>query len=121
MNTAERLKQARKERGYTQEALARAIGVSRGVISNIEYEKVVPSPLVIRAICETLRINESWLLSGKGTMDNNTAVEKSAKVLAEIYDSARRLSEEEQEYILDMIRTFRKHKEHMSEPGEKDG
>ena len=36
MNLAFRLKKARKLRGYTQDALASAIGVSRGVISNIE-------------------------------------------------------------------------------------
>ena len=54
MSMASRLKEARKFRGYTQEALAKAVGVSRGVISNIEYEKAAPQALVIRAICEVL-------------------------------------------------------------------
>ena len=61
MSIAARLKLSRKSRGYTQEALAAAIGVSRGVISNIEYQKAEPQALVIHAICEVLRIDENWL------------------------------------------------------------
>ena len=113
MNVASRLKKARKSRGYTQDALAGSMGVSRGVISNIEYEKTEPQPLVIHAICETLKINESWLLFGEGNMDKNQDLEKSARLLAEIYNSAKELSEEEQDYILDMIKTFQKHRENI--------
>lgn len=115
MNLAIRLKQARKSRGYTQEALAKAIGVSRGVISNIEYEKTEPQTLVIRAICDVLRIEESWLVSGEGQMEHNPDLEKSARLLSEIYNCAKELSEEEQDYILDMIRTFQKHRENISD------
>ncbi len=111
MNIASRLKQARKSRGYTQDALASAIGVSRGVISNIEYEKTEPRSLVIRAICEALHIDEGWLVSGRGQMDDNPDLAKSARLLSEIYSLAGELSEEEQDYILDMIKTFQKHRE----------
>lgn len=69
MTISERLKYVRKMRGFTQESLAAAIGASRGVITNIEYGKVEPQPLVIRAICETLHINEQWLINGKGAME----------------------------------------------------
>ena len=115
MNIASRLKQARKSRGYTQDALATAIGVSRGVISNIEYEKTEPQALVIRAICDVLRIDEHWLISGEGQMESNPELEKSARLLSDIYNSAKELSEEEQDYILDMIRTFQKHRENIVE------
>lgn len=108
MNIASRLKQARKSRGYTQDSLANAIGVSRGVISNIEYEKSEPQALVLRAICEVLQIEEQWLVSGEGTMDSNLA--KSAQLLSEIHNAAKNLSEAEQDYILDMIKTFQKHR-----------
>lgn len=115
MNLASRLKQARKSKGYTQDALASAIGVSRGVISNIEYEKTEPQALVIRAICDVLRIDENWLTSGVGQMESNSDLEKSARLLSEIYNSAKELSEEEQDYILDMIRTFQKHRENIAD------
>lgn len=107
MNIASRLKRARKSRGYTQDALANKIGVSRGVISNIEYGKTEPQALVADAICNVLGINESWLILGQGDMENNSNLEKSTKLLSEIYDSAKELSEEEQDYILDIIKTFK--------------
>lgn len=115
MNVASRLKQARKSKGYTQDALASAIGVSRGVISNIEYEKSEPQALVIRAICDVLQISECWLIYGEGEMENNPDLEKSARLLSDIYNSAKELSEEEQDYILDMIKTFQKHRESIVE------
>ena len=117
MGIATRLKKARKSRGYTQSALADTIGVSRGVISNIEYEKTQPQSLVLRAICETLQISEDWLLTGNGRMEAGAGPENSARLLSEIYNSARELSEEEQDYILDMIKTFQKHRGGILEGG----
>lgn len=52
MTIGERLKIARKARGYTQDSLAEALGMSRGVITNIEYGRAEPQTLVIKAICE---------------------------------------------------------------------
>ncbi len=115
MSIAIRLKQARKSKGYTQEALACAIGVSRGVISNIEYEKAEPQPLVLHAICQVLQISEDWLISGNGFMESAGTL-KSARLLSEIYDAAKELSEAEQDYILDMIKTFRRHQETLYPP-----
>lgn len=111
MTIGDRLKQARKSRGYTQDSLAEAIGVSRGVITNIEHEKAEPQKLVIHAICGVLKVNQKWLLSGLGQMDNKSDVEKRARLLSYLYSYAKELSEEEQDYILDMIRTFQKHKD----------
>lgn len=118
MNIGSRLKQVRKSKGYTQDALANAIGVSRGVISNIEYEKAEPQPLVIRAICEVLRIDEKWLASGEGKMESNPDLE-SARLLSDIYKSAKELSDQEQDYILDMIKIFKKHRETITDGKEK--
>lgn len=115
MNLASRLKQARKFRGYTQDALANALGVSRGVITNIEYEKVEPQKLVIHAICKELKINENWLMFGQGSMENNINLEKSALLLSEIYNYAKKLSEDEQDYILDIIKAFQKYRKKASE------
>lgn len=115
MEIGERLKKARKSKGYTQEALATAIGTSRGVITNIEYGKAEPQPLAIRAICDVLDINEQWLITGTGEMESISKSEKSARLLSDIYNSAKELSAEEQDYILDMIRTFQKHRENFAE------
>lgn len=121
MSIATRLKQARKFRGYTQDALANTIGVSRGVISNIEYEKTQPQLLVLHAICEVLQIDERWLLTGKGQMDYGPDQEASTRLLLEIYTSAKALSSEEQDYILDMIRTFQKHRDDLKQGNDSGG
>lgn len=104
----ERLKDARKSKGLSQEALASSVGVSRGVIQNLEYNRAEPQPIVIKAICNTLNINENWLLTGEGDMVDNSDAIRSAKILSELYDVAKDLSEEEQLYILDVIQSMKK-------------
>ncbi len=113
MNTiGERLKLARKSKGITQDSLAEQIGSTRSVITNIEYGKVTePQPLALNAICEVLNINKEWLMTGKGEMDvQPKVIDKSTKILSEIYILAKQLSEEEQDYILDLIKTYQKHR-----------
>lgn len=109
MTLGERLKTARKFRGLTQDGLADKIGTSRGVITNIEHDKtVMPQPLIINALCDALEVNQEWLINGIGEMDNIEII-RSSKVLSEIYSISKELSEEEQLYILDVIKTYRKH------------
>ena len=55
------------------------------------------------------RGNKDWLLNGEGEMHEKEDVAQSAKVLADIYALANKLSEEEQLYILDVIKTYKKH------------
>ena len=111
MSIGKRLKEIRKSRGLSQDALAEQIGCSRGVITNIE-----PTPLVVNAICDVLGINSEWLLTGQGSISKETQNMQSAKVLAEIYSLSKELSEQEQNYILDLITTFTKHKNHFQSP-----
>lgn len=120
MGIGARLKQARSLKGYTQNSLADAIGVSRGVITNIEHEKTEPQLLVARGICYTLGINMSWLLHGDGPIASGENQERSTRLLAELYQLATLLSEEEQDYILDLIKTFQKHKEALVYGGRRD-
>lgn len=108
MNTlGERLKYSRKKNGYTQESLSEAIGISRGVIFNLEKDKTEPQGIVVNAVCQTLKINKDWLLYGTGEMEDNSETSRSARVLAAIYDAARGLSEEEQLFLLDTIKALK--------------
>ncbi|MFR5602529.1 MAG: helix-turn-helix domain-containing protein [Lachnospiraceae bacterium] len=111
MNIGQRLKRARKLRHISQDNLAKEIGVSRGVITNIELDRIdEPQPLVLDAICKILDINQRWLLYGQGPMEQTTSqLSQSARTLSEIYDLSKKLSAEEQLYILDMIKTYKKH------------
>lgn len=110
LTLGERLKVARKEHGLTQDELAEKIGTSRGVITNIEHNKIeTPQPVVVNAICDILNINNDWLLHGKGNMNKTTEAAKSAKLIAEICNTAQELSEDELLYILDVINSYKRH------------
>jgi len=104
----ERLKHARKSRGFTQNSLADAIGVSRGVIYNIEKDKTDAQVIVTNAICHILKINNEWLIKGGGNMEENTDAKQSAKTLTELYEVVKDLSEQEQLYLLDTIKALKK-------------
>ena len=60
--------------------------------------------------CDVLKINRQWLLRGDGPMDESGEAGRSAKVLSEIYTSVKELSGEEQQFILDMIQTYIRHR-----------
>lgn len=108
MNTlGERLKYSRKKKGFTQESLSEVIGISRGVIFNLEKDKTEPQGIVVNAICQTLKINKDWLLYGAGDMEDNSDSSRSARILAELYDAAKDLSEEEQLFLMDIIKALR--------------
>ena len=108
MNTlGERLTYARKRNGFTQDSLAESIGVSRGVIFNLEKNKTEPQTIVINAICQILKINKEWLISGTGEMEDSSEASQSAKILAELYEVAKSLSEDEQLYLLDTVKALK--------------
>ncbi len=100
----ERLHYIRKKRGYSQEALAAKIGVSRGVIFNLEQNKSKPQEIVINAICNTLNINKVWLITGAGEI-NYTKNE----VLEELLEVAQKLTKKEQLYLLESAKLFNKY------------
>lgn len=76
MSIGFRIKEARKYRGISQDKLAEILGVSRGVITNIEHEKTEPSLLVLNAICEVLEVKKEWVLTGEGDMDSTIHIDK---------------------------------------------
>lgn len=96
----------RNKRSYTQVALAKAIGVSRGVISNIEYGMTKPSQITINALCEALNVNEEWLMNGTGDIEPSN---DRSKLLNKLYRECSELSEAEQLYVLDFIEIMKKH------------
>ena len=113
MSIGQRLKEARKARKISQDALAEKLGVSRGVITNIEHDKVEePQALVLSAICQVLNINRQWLLDGTGSMEPKQPAGPSAKILSELYSYARELSEEELLFVLSVIKSYKKHIKH---------
>jgi DNA-binding XRE family transcriptional regulator len=58
-----RLREKRKEQRYSQEALAKAAGVSRITISNIENENWVPKIKTLEKLAKVLKCRTKDLLS----------------------------------------------------------
>lgn len=104
----ERLVHARKTRGYTQAQLAEASFVSRAVIANIETNRFTTQMVVLVAICDALNINKDWLINGTGSMepDNNRA-----KILDELYQVCSTLTEAQQLFLLDTIKSMQRYLE----------
>lgn len=79
MNFADKLKIVRKSNDLTQEEFAKALGVSRGNIANMEAGTSKPTQLLINCISMLYNIDKNWLtddsnnsLSGLKTKKTNT-------------------------------------------------
>ncbi len=64
----QRIKEVRKNLKLSQEEFGNRLGVTRGAITNIEYNKIEPKPLFVELICNTFNVNEHWLKTGEGEM-----------------------------------------------------
>lgn len=49
---------------YSQEDFASLLGVTRGVINNIEYNRAPIKEHMVKLICQTFNVNEDWLRNG---------------------------------------------------------
>lgn len=74
MNPNERLKKARKHAGLTQEKFGEKIGLKQSQIKDIEIGKQKVSAELAEMIEINFSINGWWLLTGKGEMIPNSAV-----------------------------------------------
>ena len=90
MNVNERIKYFRTEisrnekgKNYSQRQFADKIGVSHGVINNIESNLVDAKDNVIKLICLTFNVNEDWLRNGNEPIfienDNNIYINELVK------------------------------------------
>lgn len=64
----ERIKEIRKTLGLSQDEFGRRLGVTRGAITNIEFNKTEPKPLFIDLLCREFNVSERWLRTGEGDM-----------------------------------------------------
>ena len=64
----ERIKKIRKENKLSQTAFGEKIGVTLGVIKNLEQGKTTLSSPLLELMCSIYNINETWLRTGEGNM-----------------------------------------------------
>lgn len=63
MKFSERLKKARKDKGYTQEQLAKIIGVSKQAYRLYEQDRGTPREKVLDSLCEILDVDSHYLFN----------------------------------------------------------
>jgi transcriptional regulator with XRE-family HTH domain len=106
MNILDRIRLLRKTLGLNQGEFARRIGLTQTSLSMIELEKSVLTEKNIKLICATFAVNEDWLRTGNGEMFG--AASPHEKELLEVFG---KLTEDTQEFILDMARNLLKRQE----------
>ncbi len=67
-NINQRIRQLRKDLGFSQKELGDRISLKHGAISRIEQTGVTVTDQNIRLICDTFNVNEDWLRTGEGEM-----------------------------------------------------
>ena len=97
-----RVKAIREALKLSQREFGEKLGVSRDVISNIEYNRVPPKKLLLRHICELYNVNQQWLETGKGEMFNSDLNEVSK--YDEAFQIFKSLRPDFQDYALDQIK-----------------
>ena len=96
-----RLKTVRETLDLSQREFGEKLGVSRDVISNIEYGRVQPKELFLQHVCQLYKVNRHWLETGEGEMfDENPESDKFHEALT-IFKSLR---PEFQDYALEQIK-----------------
>ncbi|WP_434751374.1 helix-turn-helix domain-containing protein [Paenibacillus amylolyticus] len=97
-----RIKAIRKYFGLSQSTFGEKLGVSRDVISNLEYNRVQPKEPLIKHICERYSVDEKWLLSGEGEMISKG--KSSNKLIEEVITLFNQLEPDFQEYFLEYMK-----------------
>lgn len=64
----DRVRILRQSLGMTQTEFGEKLGVSKGVVVNLELSRVEVKDLMINLICRTFKVNTLWLEKGEGEM-----------------------------------------------------
>lgn len=95
MQFGEKLREARKNIGLTQKQLAEIVGAKHNSISNWEKGQNQPDAEMIRRLCEALQVEANFFFGERQPL---------SEVEYALFGEVRRLSEEDQQDVLDFIR-----------------
>lgn len=87
MGIGKRLKEARRNKGLTQEVLATMIGVTKGAIANYENETSHPKESVMYALINALGIDANFLFQDCVEIKTTPLYSSKAMEIARIYDA----------------------------------
>lgn len=82
------IRELRELKKMSRREFGEALYVSQDVINNIERNRVVPTELMIKCICDTFNVNREWLETGVGEMfEPTTDLDETAKLIESISES----------------------------------
>ena len=82
MDFKERIFQARKAKGFSQEELAELVGVSRQAVSKWETGEAMPDTEKLITLCTVLDLDMEYLALGKASSPNGQVAKKPRKWIA---------------------------------------
>ncbi|MDR0721687.1 MAG: helix-turn-helix domain-containing protein [Treponema sp.] len=94
-----RIKQVREALKLSQVQFSRVISLSSGYLAGVEVEKRKANDRIIKLICSSFNINETWLKTGEGEMFSLNPNEECTKLVS-LY---KELDPKFQDYILKQI------------------
>lgn len=62
----QKLRQARKETGYTQQQIQQLIGIQQAVLSSYETGRTQPDIETLGKLCDFYAVSADWLIGTKG-------------------------------------------------------
>lgn len=78
----------RELKNMSRRKFGEALYVSQDVINNLERNRVAPTELMIKCICDTFDVNREWLETGEGDMFAPGAEQaETARMIEAISDS----------------------------------
>lgn len=97
-----RVRAVREALHLSQREFGEKLGVSRDVISNMEYGRVQSKDLLLRHMCKLYKVSEAWLETGEGEIFLDDPEERrKAEEAIQIFQGLR---PEFQDYALEQIR-----------------
>lgn len=108
---SQRIKEVRIKNNLSQTDFGKKLGVSRDVISNIEYGRVEPKEIFIDHLCYIFSINKDWLETGKGPMEDHTI--ETQKNIEEAIKIIENLPKDLQDYAIEQLKSLKKLEKHI--------
>lgn len=97
-----RIKIIREALHLSQREFGEPLGVSRDVISNLEYGRVQPKERLIKQICNLYHVNPHWINTGEGPIFHSDP--RAYQTAAEAEKIFQALRPEFQDYALEQLR-----------------
>jgi len=100
----ERIRKIRSELGLSQVKFSSIIAISSSYIAGIEKGHIDVNDRLIKLVCSSFNVNESWIRHGEGEMFSESAIED--KRFNNLVNTVRALPPKYQEFlfgVLDML------------------